>query len=144
MLWWSLVLACEGTLCEGRAPSDATEVELQLYALGYGEYEDNTSWAQQRRVVEDRGTWDELVAAIGVEPTDGVDFTSQAAFVNPWVDGGCSEPFDYEGWAQDPQLRVRAVPGEDGGCEAYFPMLDVLVAPRDDTTDLAWCEDDAG
>ncbi len=141
MLLWTLALACEGTLCEGNAPSDAVEVDLQLHALQDGDYEEDTSWAHDRRVVEDSVTWDQLVAGIGVDPTDGVDFATQAVFVNPWIDGGCAEPVEYEGWRQDGQLRLRAIAGEDGGCEAYFQMLDLLVAEREEATDLAWCDD---
>ncbi len=141
MLLLTVWMGCGGTLCEGRVPSEATELELQLFNLGYGEFDGDTGGGfGDREVIEDASDWEAHIAAMGVDPTGGVDFDTHAVFLNEWVDGGCSEPYEYEAYALDDELRVRAIAGEDGGCDAYFPELDVVVVERGGATDLSFCE----
>lgn len=140
MLWTTLLFACQGTLCEGRAPSGATEQQHQLFILGYSDFDDGgvDGWAPT--VVTDADAWDAAVSAIGSDPTGGVDLDTQVVFLHPWVDGGCQDPFTYEAWLLAGVLRLRTFPGDDDGCDAYFPQLDVVVVERGGAADVDFCD----
>ena len=120
-------------------PKGATEVELQLHELGYVRSGETT-------VIETRNEYDALLAdegdtgfgSLGEAPD--VDFDTHVVFTRWWVDGGCQDKPTYTGWVLDGTLSVHVDPGRDGGCEAWFPQLDVLVAPISGATAFTWAE----
>ncbi len=134
-----LLLACTGTLCEGRAPDEADEVTIQLTVMGYIEAD------TERQVHSDADQWSDFLSSLSedtgavADPIPDIDWEDQIVFTNSWVDGGCEEGPSYEAWQQDDQLRVRVAYGADDGCDAYMPQIDVLVLDIGGASDLDWC-----
>jgi len=135
-----LLLACTGTLCEGRAPAEADEVTIQLTVMGYIEAD------TARQVHSDADQWSDFLSSLSEDtgavddPIPDIDWEDQIVFTNSWVDGGCEEGPSYEAWQQDDQIRMRVAYGWDDGCDAYMPQIDVLVLDMGEASDLTWCE----
>ncbi|MCP4808218.1 MAG: hypothetical protein GY913_30825 [Proteobacteria bacterium] len=118
-------------------PSGATEVELQVHALGY--VRDG-----EQAVIETANEYSALLDGggdtgdAGLDDAPDVDFDSDVVFTNWWVDGGCEDGPTYTAWVLDGTLFAHVEMGKDGGCDAYFPQLDILVAPRSGVDAFEW------
>ncbi len=121
-------------------PADATSTNFQLTRLGY------VDSSLQQAVFEDQATVDAYFAAAtttsggptpGGAPT-GIDFGSQVLFAHPWVDGGCEDPPTYAVCVVDAAMSAVSARGLDGGCDAFFPNLDLLLVDRGAASSFAW------
>ncbi|MCB9676409.1 MAG: hypothetical protein H6737_14900 [Alphaproteobacteria bacterium] len=114
------------------------EVTVRTLLLG-GDAFDDAAPEQPTQVFTEAAAWDAFVLAWSVELPEPVDLDTEVVFMHPWVDGGCDEPPQYSAWRDGDQLRFHRLDAIAGGCEAYFPRLDLVVAARDGATDFDWC-----
>jgi hypothetical protein len=138
MLLISMVLGCgEGSLCEGRIPSEAEVIQHGLERLESG-FRDSGSGEPSSEVLADQDSLDSYLAEIGADSSPSVDFSAEVAFAHYWIDGGCDE-LTYTAVSIDGHLRLRRET-VTGGCEAYMPTLDFVVVPHGGAEDIDFCE----
>jgi len=128
--------------CDGRPVDDATVLSHQLASLGYSEFGDGFEFDENaHEVVTEATRWEALVEAWGDDGGLSPDFDSDVVFVHPWVDGGCEPVFEYLLLDYDGSVRLYAwQQGRDGGCEAWFPQLDLILASGVAGQDAAFCD----
>ena len=137
--------------CDGRALSDAVDqtASAALVSLGYAApvgVPEGVDVDALTGVITSEADWTALVATLGTDAGLSPDLGSDAVFVHGWVDGGCEPAFTYTAhdWEDGAVVRVRGLQdGVDGGCDAYFPVLDLVVLPGVVGADLGWCLFDA-
>ena len=129
--------------CDGRLLSEGQEVTAQLTELGYLGYIDsgNSLSDAYQMIISDDKEWAEMTAAWGSKGALSPDFTTQAVFVNAWVNGGCGEQYLYGAWQWDETLRVRAEYSADSAvCDGYFPQAELLLQSLHGADDLGLCQ----
>ncbi len=122
-------------------PDTAQALTIELTALGYAIVD------QGQNVFTDQAALDAYLqdASTSSGVTDDpsstvppVDFTTSVVFTNWWADGGCEEAPTYAACLEGDAIEAFYEPGLDDGCDAYFPIIDVLVVPRETATTFSW------
>jgi|GEM_PF-3491581 len=128
-------------LCDDQHVDDGTALPYELELIGYGDAAfDEDLMADGPQVVTDPTAWDTLVARLNTTVSLAPDFSSDAVFVHPWSDGGCEPMFEYDAIGWSDAVRVRAwQAGEDAGCDAYFPNVDLILVDLGGATNLGFC-----
>jgi len=134
--------SCDGRLLASAEDLSATASLVSLgYAAAFG-VPDGVAVDALTSVVRSDAEWSSLVATLETDAGLTPNFERDAVFVHGWVDGGCEPAFTYTSHAWDAGgiVRVRGLQaGVDGGCDAYFPVVDVVVLPDVAGRDLGWC-----